>query len=197
MAKETTRQRILTEALKLFSKEGYEAVSVEQIANAVGVKAPSLYKHYKSKRDIFRSILQVMEQRDRENAAACSLPEETMELAPQAYEQSSVADLIAFSKMQFRYWTEDEFASAFRKTLTVEQYRCEEMNRLYHQYLGAGPLSYVADLLGSQEEALLLYGPMHMLYSVYDEATDKASVLALLDTHLERWKNEISPQRKV
>lgn len=111
-----------------------------------------------------------------------------MELDPQAYEQSSVADLIAFSKMQFRYWTEDAFASSFRKMLTVEQYRSEEMNRLYHQYLGSGPLSYVADLLGSREEALLLYGPMHMLYSIYDEASDKTSVLTLLDTHLERWK---------
>ena len=45
MAQENTKQRILMEALKLFSKEGYEAVSVEQIANAVGIKAPSLYKH--------------------------------------------------------------------------------------------------------------------------------------------------------
>ncbi len=188
MEKETTRQRILTESLKLFSKEGYEAVSVEQIANAVGIKAPSLYKHYKSKRDIFTSILQVMEQRDRDNAAACSLPEQTMEMAPQAYEQSSVADLIAFTKMQFRYWTEDEFASSFRKMLTVEQYRSEEMNRLYHQYLGSGPLSYVADLLGSQEDALLFYGPMHLLYSAYDEALDKTSVLTLLENHLERWK---------
>ena len=47
MKNETTKQRILTEAVKLFSKEGYEAVSVDQIAKAVGIKAPSLYKHYK------------------------------------------------------------------------------------------------------------------------------------------------------
>ena len=72
MKTETTKQRILTEAIKLFAKEGYEAVSVDQIAQAVGIKAPSLYKHYKNKRDIFDSILQVMEQRDGENAAACS-----------------------------------------------------------------------------------------------------------------------------
>ena len=72
MKTETTKQRILTEAIKLFAKEGYEAVSVDQIAKAVGIKAPSLYKHYKNKRDIFDSILQVMEQRDGENAAACS-----------------------------------------------------------------------------------------------------------------------------
>ena len=47
---ETTKQRILSEALKLFASKGYEAVSVAQIAGAVGIKAPSLYKHYDSKR---------------------------------------------------------------------------------------------------------------------------------------------------
>lgn len=71
--------------------------------------------------------------------------------------------------------------------LTVEQYRSEEMNALYHQYLGSGPLKYVADLLGSPAEALSFYGPMHLLYSVYDDAKDKASVFAMLEAHLARW----------
>ena len=188
MKNETTKQRILTEAVKLFSKEGYEAVSVDQIAKAVGIKAPSLYKHYKSKRDIFDSILRFMEQQDEEHAIDCSLPQGTAEDMPEAYERSSTEDLIAFSKRQFRYWTENEFAASFRKMLTVEQYRSAEMNGLYQQYLAAGPLNYVADLLGSQEEALLFYGPMFLLYSVYDKADDKAAVHALLDAHLERWR---------
>ena len=106
---------------------------------------------------------------------------------PEAYARSSIEDLIAFSKQQFHYWTEDAFACSFRRMLTVEQYRSEEMSRLYHQYLGAGPLKYTADLLGSEEEALLFYGPMYLLYSVYDKAENKASVHALLDAHLERW----------
>ena len=192
MEQKSTKQKILLEALKLFAKEGYEAVSVEQIAKAVGIKAPSLYKHYKSKRDIFDSILRRMEERDREQAAACDVPEDTIEVMPEAYEDTSLDALIAFSKTMFRYWTEDEFASLMRKMLTVEQYRSEEMNQLYHQYLGAGPLSYVADLLSSQEKALLLYSPMHLLYSVYDSAEDKMAVLALLDEHLERCKHELS-----
>ena len=66
MGVETTKQKILTEALKLFSQNGYEAVSVEQIANAVGIKAPSLYKHYKGKRDIFDHILQRMNEYSRD-----------------------------------------------------------------------------------------------------------------------------------
>lgn len=187
MEKETTKQRILIEALRLFSNDGYDAVSVEQIAKAVGIKAPSLYKHYKSKQDIFNNILQQMEQQDTENATACSVPEGTIEDMPEAYEQSSIKDLIAFSRYQFRYWTEDVFASSFRKMLTVEQYRSKKMNELYHQYLGSGPLNYVSDLLGSQSDALSFYGPIHLLYSVYDDATEKEEVFALLDAHLEKW----------
>lgn len=186
MENRSTRQRILLESLKLFAQDGYDAVSVEQIANAVGIKAPSLYKHYKSKRDIFDHILLEMARRDGENAAACSLPEDTVEATSDAYSQASIHDLITFSKQQFRYWTEDEFASCFRRMLTVEQYHSPEMNVLYHQYLGSGPLQYTADLLGSMEKALLFYGPMHLLYSVYDEADNKESVLATLDAHLNR-----------
>ena len=84
MKNETTKERILAEAVKLFAKEGYEAVSVDEIAKAVGIKAPSLYKHYKNKRAIFDSILRFMEQRDGEQAAACSLPEGTAEVMPEA-----------------------------------------------------------------------------------------------------------------
>ena len=147
----------------------------------------ALYKHYKNKRDIFDSIVERMYQIDAERARKYEVPQEKYEIQPKAYENQSVENVIEFTIAQFFFWTEDDFASSFRKMLTVEQYRSEEMNRLYHQYLGAGPLKYVADLLGSQAEALAFYGPMYLLYSVYDDAEDKAAVRALLDEHLERW----------
>ena len=184
---EATKHRILTEAIRLFAADGYEAVSVERIARAVGIKAPSLYKHYRSKRDIFDSILREMERRDAENASSCHVPEGTMADMPDAYEHTAQDDLIAFCRHMFRYWTEDAFASAFRQMLTVEQYRSPEMNALYHQYLGAGPLQYTADLLGSMTRALALCGPMHLLYSVYDAAEDKDEVKHMWEGHLRAW----------
>ena len=45
-----TKQRILDEALTLFSEKGYANVFVNDIAEKVGIKAPSLYKHYKTSR---------------------------------------------------------------------------------------------------------------------------------------------------
>ena len=48
----STKEKILETALTLFAKNGYDGTSVEQIAQDVGVKAPSLYKHFKGKDDI-------------------------------------------------------------------------------------------------------------------------------------------------
>ncbi len=40
-----TKEKILDEALTLFSEKGYANVFVADIAEAVGIKAPSFYKH--------------------------------------------------------------------------------------------------------------------------------------------------------
>ena len=42
----STKEKILETALTLFAKNGYDGTSVEQIAQDVGIKAPSLYKHF-------------------------------------------------------------------------------------------------------------------------------------------------------
>ncbi len=53
----STKERILDEALTLFSQNGYDGTSVEQIAEKVGIKAPSLYKHFRGKEDILNAII--------------------------------------------------------------------------------------------------------------------------------------------
>ena len=55
---EDTKQRILEKSLELFSTKGYDAVSVGEIAKAVGIKAPSLYNHFPSKQAIFDAIVE-------------------------------------------------------------------------------------------------------------------------------------------
>ena len=59
MKQEDTKQRILDKALELFSTYGYDSVSVWQIAEAVGIRAPSLYNHYPGKQAIFDAIVAV------------------------------------------------------------------------------------------------------------------------------------------
>ncbi|MBR0217920.1 MAG: TetR/AcrR family transcriptional regulator [Clostridia bacterium] len=182
-----TKERILQTALRLFAASGYEAVSVSDIAGALNVTKGALYRHYQSKRDIFDSILARMEQRDAEQAQAHHLPEGTRQEMETAYEAAGLEEIISFSKAMFRYWTQDEFASLFRKMLTLEQYRSAEMGGLYQQYLVSGPLDYLTDLFSAhglpqpREKAAACYGPMFLLYSVYDGAEDRESVTRLLD----------------
>ena len=187
-----TKEEILKTALKLFAQNGYEATSVSDIAEKIGISKGSLYKHYHNKRDIFESILKRMEQTDADKADANNVPsDELAQAGEKEYAQTSLEDVLGFSKEMFRYWCEDEFAANFRRMLTIEQYRCEEMMQLYQQYLGKGPIAYLADILSEQgwekpqEKAVICYAPMFMLYSVYDEAQDKKAVLSLLDKCLD------------
>ena len=173
------KEEILIVALHLFARDGYEAVSVSQIAGELDMTKGALYRHYKSKRDIFDCIVQRMEQQDSEQARQNEVPEESIEKMPEEYQNVSTEDFVGYSKSMFEYWTEDDFASSFRKMLTLEQFRNEEMQNLYQQYLVSGPAEYVKDLFknmeikNSEEEAVKFYANMFFYYSVYDGATDK------------------------
>ena len=46
------------EALKRFAGQGYAATSLAQIAGDVGIKAPSIYSHFKSKDELFLSLVE-------------------------------------------------------------------------------------------------------------------------------------------
>lgn len=194
MRQEDTKGRILSAALELFSKRGYEAVTVEQIAQAVGIKAPSLYKHFKSKRDIFDSIVCRMEQTDALRAREFGLPEAAADEMAEEYRQASMRQLIDFSKAQFTYWTEDDFSSNFRKLLTLEQYRDPDMQKLYQQYLSAGPLGYVADLFKSwhidapEQKATEFFAPMFLMYSLYDGGIAKETLEQALNAHFDGFR---------
>ena len=118
-----TRENILLVSLRLFAQEGYEAVSVSQIAGELGLTKGALYRHYANKQAIFESILQKMEQLDAERAQAFELPEGTVQDMPQSYGIATPEALCAFSKAQFRYWAQDEFAAPFRRMLTIETNR--------------------------------------------------------------------------
>ena len=176
------KEEILNVALHLFARDGYEAVSVSQIAGELDMTKGALYRHYKSKRDIFDSIVKRMEQQDGEQASDYDMPEDEKESMPEKYEKMSLDDFVRYSKSMFEYWTEDDFASSFRKMLTIEQFRSEEMQNLYQQYLVAGPASYVKDLFesmemkGAKDKAVNFYAVMYFYYGIYDGTEDKEKV---------------------
>ncbi|MGN0621258.1 MAG: SAM-dependent methyltransferase [Porcipelethomonas sp.] len=184
-----TKEKILHTALRMFARRGYDAVSVRDISGELGITQAALYKHYKNKQDIFDSILARMEQNDSEESRKCGVPESGEEMSSVTLE-----DLKRFTLEMFRYWTEDPFASSFRKMLTLEQYRNTEMSKLYQQYLSGGPLLYVEDLLGKLgcknpgQKALEFYSPMFMLLNLFDSSENKKEIQELLQRHIENFR---------
>ena len=191
------KEEILIASLHLFARDGYEAVSVSQIAGELNMTKGALYRHYKSKRDIFDCIVKRMEQRDGEQASEYDMPEDEKDSMPEKYENVSLDDFVEYSKSMFEYWTEDDFASSFRKMLTIEQFRSEEMQNLYQQYLASGPTEYVKDLFKNmkinnpEENAVKFYANMFFYYSIYDGAVDKAKAKSQFEQMMDKIAGEM------
>lgn len=57
-SKAMTRERLLTEAQRLFRERGYAATSLEQIAEAADVTKGAIYGHFSSKEDLLLSAIE-------------------------------------------------------------------------------------------------------------------------------------------
>jgi AcrR family transcriptional regulator len=57
-SKERTRQRLLTEAQRLFRERGYAATSLEQVAEAAEVTKGAIYGHFASKEDLLLTAIE-------------------------------------------------------------------------------------------------------------------------------------------
>ena len=197
-----TKEKILMTALQLFARDGYEAVSVRTIAEELGMTKGALYRHYKNKRDIFDSIVERMIRIDGERANAHQMPAEKYDTMPDAYENATVENIQKYTIEQFKFWTEDEFASNFRKMLTLEQYRSKEMAELYSQCIVAGPVAYMEDLFRElikkgvlkREDPKLLaiefYAPLFLLINMFDktgETGENGDYVEILSNHTKQF----------
>ena len=189
---EGTKERILDIALELFARNGYPGTSMSDIAKQLGFTKAALYKHYASKQEILDQIVERMDRMVYERAEEYEMPETEPDGFAEAYMHTPIEKIRTYSMAQFDHWTKETFSANFRKMLTLEQYRDPKLAQLHHDYLAGGPLEYMAaifrKLTDSDEDAMQLalefYGPMYLLYSVYDSAEEKESVSSLLATHI-------------
>jgi len=173
-----TKDKILSEALDLFSRRGYSDVSVADIASAVGIKAPSLYKHYKGKQAIFEACVERFSGRMTEVRKSLMMPgTEGSEADYQTADLSTITDLAVG---MFMFYLRDDVASRFRRMLQIERYRNPEINRVYEDLFLNEAVAYeeqiFAELIKSgvirQEEphlvAIRFYSPIYYLLQKYD-----------------------------
>lgn len=200
MKTKSTKQRILDEALNLFSVKGYEAVSVAEIAEAVGIKAPSLYKHYASKQEIFRAIIEEMDRHYEEKASSMNMSGTDEAADAEMFSRVDENQLVEMGKSLFLHFLHDEYTAKFRKILTIEQYQNAELAELFTKQYTDGPLTYQGIMLGMlaqagffKEEnpqimALHFYAPMFLLLSVCDCQPERESqALQMIEQHIRQF----------
>src|SRR6478609_8459081 len=54
--KKTVRERLLTQALKLYAAHGFAEVSLDEIATAARVTKPMIYHYFGNKADLYRTV---------------------------------------------------------------------------------------------------------------------------------------------
>ena len=175
-----TKKKILDVALTLFSERGYGNVYVGQIAEGVGIKAPSLYKHYKSKQDIFNAILEEMRNRYNQQTSLLHITGSDFQSDSKFYNNISEDDLVKIGIGLFSFFLHDEYECKFRKMLTIEQFSNKELAELFSQQYFDEPLKYQAGLLqlltmqghmkneDANVMALQFFAPIYLLMTVCD-----------------------------
>ena len=142
----TTRDRILNDALTLFAENGYDGTSVEEIAEKVGIKAPSLYNHFKGKEDILNALIDMAEARYEEFFGSDrhfgKLPESKEEFIQTALQKIS-------------FTMNDPMIRKMRKFLVREQFRSERFAEITtkHQLNGIQGM-YTKIIEGMMNEGL-------------------------------------------
>lgn len=203
-----TKEKILMTALRLFARNGCEAVSVGDIAADLNMAKSALYKHYKNKRAVFDGIVAKMFEIDAERARLSGVPEQKRADDPAAYAKTTFENLKRFTIAQFEFWTRDEFARDFRKMLTLEQYRDPESAKLLRDCLTRGPVLYTADIFremmdagtltrADPEQLALEYcAPLCLLIALSDGGDPDSRAERMLERHIDRFAVFNAPKRE-
>lgn len=177
-----TKQKILNEALTLFSEKGYSSVYVGDIADAVGIKAPSLYKHYKSKQEIFDSCVKVFSERMEDIRTGLRLPDTAK--AGIDYQTVTTETLIEIANGLFMFYWQDDVAAKFRKMLMIERYHNPELNELFEDLFINGAVRHEEKIFSDLIQAKIIknenphiialrfYTPIFYLLQKYDMHPD-------------------------
>ena len=131
MKQEDTRERILEQALELFSENGYDSVSVGEIARAVGIKAPSLYNHFPSKRAIFDAIVESTAAQYEADTGKIDIHVQNVSQDIPVFTEITAEVLFEKVRQIFEYSLHNAPISRFRRMMTIEQFRSPELAALY------------------------------------------------------------------
>lgn len=181
MAKDT-KERILDEALRQFSQKGYDGTNIRELTASLGLVKSSMYKHYKSKEEIWNSLLdRMIAYYDERFGSAENLPP-----VPE-----SLDELTAMTMRMVDITVQDERIVMTRKLLSIEQYRDERARQLATKHFLTGlteMFTYIFD--GMMKKGLLRNDDPKMLAFAYTAPV--SSLIHLCDREPEKAADAIS-----
>lgn len=198
MKQNDTKQKILDKALELFSVKGYDAVSVDEIAGAVGIKAPSLYNHFSSKKAIFDAIVQSIVSQYNEDTNKIDIHVENGKKDIPTFSRIDEAFLFEKLRQVFEYSIENERIRRFRRMMSIEQFHSKELSALFTKYYVDRLIHYHANIFQALIEsheipdadpnalAMMYVAPVLTLIGICDREMDKKEeCLEKLKKHVE------------
>ena len=206
MEKSSTKQAILDAALELFSRQGYEATSISQIADAVGIRKASLYSHFTGKQDILDTLVRVTlaqyEQRSVFAAARRDGPGSAP--TPPATPDDAVKTVLG----HVRYILHAPDISRARKMLTIEQFQNPMLAELQTKQNYTDVLRYFTSLVQSltragalrdtgdaEVTAAQLCLPVSVWINLCDREPERESeVFSLIERHIRQFFAVYAPE---
>ena len=143
----STKERILEVALTLFAERGYDGIGVDGIAECVGIKGPSVYKHFKGKEDILNALIDKAEVHYDEFFGSAehigSIPE-------------SKEEFISITMKRISFTMKDPMIQKIRKLLVQEQFRNERLAAITSRHQLDGVVGMYEKIIRGMMEAGLV-----------------------------------------
>lgn len=172
----STRNRILDEALVAFAENGYKGTNLRDLAARLGLSKSALYKHYESKEAIWNSLLDKME-------AYYAQKFGSAELLPQIPESGE--ELFGLTMGMINFTVHDPQIILTRKLLLTEQFHDDRVRRLATKHFIEGTANIFAKVfeqmiekgvLKKDDPAMLAFtytAPITALVHLCDREPDK------------------------
>ncbi len=146
MEKNNTREEILEAALDLFSVNGYEATSISQLADAVGIRKASLYSHFANKQDILDTVVGTVLKGYAEHSIFARADWDDAEFTKD-HTGMKAEDAAKLVQGQMRYILHDPHIRKGRKMLMIEQFRNAELAELQTKQNYEDVLNYFTGMM--------------------------------------------------
>jgi AcrR family transcriptional regulator len=125
----TTKEKIFEASLELFAQKGFDAVSMREIAEAVGIKKASLYSHFSSKDELLEKLLEYP------MARLMNVGPQDMD-AEQMVISMGVEGFMVMASGVFNRWIEDPEMDKIWRVICIELYHNEPMKKFYENFTG-------------------------------------------------------------